>query len=122
MTRPADPAGSEKVFVIQPDESVTSIANRLEEAGLIRSASTFRIYLLWTGLDTIVRSGTYHLKPSQSGREIAQSLKSTTLTEVPFTVFPGWRLEEIAASIPTSWLRFHPGGIPESRHPASQST
>ncbi len=108
MTEPVNPQGAKQEFVIQPDESVTSIALRLEQAGLIRSASTFRTYLLWTGLDTIVRSGTYSLSPAQSGRDIAQALKSTTLTEVPFTVFPGWRLEEIAASIPTSGLDFTP--------------
>ncbi len=108
MTQPANPQGTEQIFVIQPDESVSSIAARLEAAGLIQSAQTFRIYLLWTGLDTIIRSGTYKLSPSQSGEAIAQVLKSTTLTEVPFTVFPGWRLEEIAASIPTSGLSFTP--------------
>jgi UPF0755 protein len=108
MTQPVDPAGQEQDFTIQPDESVTSIASRLESAGLIRSASTFRLYLLWTGLDTIIRSGSYQLSPAQPARAIAQSLKSTTLTEVPFSVFPGWRIEEIADSIPTSGLAFTP--------------
>jgi hypothetical protein len=106
LTQPRDPAGTEQTFVIQPGESVPSISKRLEEAGLIRSARTFRTYLLWTGLDTILRDGTYRLSPAQTGREIAQTLKSTTLTEVPFTVLPGWRLEEVAASLPTSGLEF----------------
>ena len=108
MTLAANPTGMERLFVIQPDESVPSIATRLEEAGLIRSAQTFRTYLIWTGLDTIIRSGTYRLSPAQSGQDIAQALKSTTLTEVKFTVFPGWRMDEIAASIPTSGLDFTP--------------
>jgi UPF0755 protein len=108
MTQPANPAGTEQEFVIQPDESVPSISSRLEEAGLIRNADTFRIYLIWTGLDTIIRSGTYQLSAAESGQEIAQSLRSTTLTEVPFSVFPGWRMEEIAASVPTSGLEFTP--------------
>jgi UPF0755 protein len=106
MTQPVDIAGAEQTFIIQPDESVTSITSRLEQTGLIRSADTFRTYLLWTGLDTIIRSGTYKLSPARSGHDIAEALKSTTLTEVPFTVFPGWRMEEIAASIPTSGLDF----------------
>jgi UPF0755 protein len=106
LTQPRDPAGVEQEFVIQPGESVVSISNRLEQAGLIRSAQTFRIYLLWTGADTIIQTGTYRLGPSQTGREIADTLKSTTLTEVPFNVLPGWRMEEIAASLPTSGLDF----------------
>jgi UPF0755 protein len=108
LTQPRDPGGVEQVFVIQPGESVVSISNHLEETGLIRSAHAFRIYLLWTGLDTIIRSGTYHLSPAQTGREIAEMLKSTILTEVTFTVLPGWRMEEIAASLPTSGLDITP--------------
>jgi len=104
LTQPRNPAGAEQVFIIQPGESVSSIATRLEQAGLIRNAQTFRVYLLWTGLDTIIQTGTYRLSPAQTGRDIAQMLKSTTLTEVTFSVLPGWRLEEIAASLPTSGL------------------
>jgi len=108
LTQPRDPAGTGQLFIIQPGESVVSISNRLEQAGLIRSASTFRAYLLWTGMDTIIQSGTYRLSPAQTGRDIAQMLKSTTQTEVSFTVLPGWRMEEIAASLPTSGLEFPP--------------
>jgi UPF0755 protein len=104
LTQPRDPAGAEQAFVIQPGDSVPSIADRLQAAGLIRNARTFRTYLLWTGLDTVIQTGTYRLSPAQTARDIAQTLKSTTLTEVTFTVLPGWRLEEIAASLPTSGL------------------
>jgi UPF0755 protein len=108
LTKPVDPSGVMQSFVIQPDESVISISNHLEQAGLIRSASTFRTYLLWTGLDTVLQSGSYVLSPAQTGIDIAQMLKSTTLTEVMFTVLPGWRMEEIAAALPTSGLEFSP--------------
>ncbi len=104
MTQARDPAGAEQAFVIQPGDSVPTISTRLEKAGLIRNAQTFRTYLLWTGLDTVIQTGTYRLSPAQTGRDIAQTLKSRTLTEVTFTILPGWRLEEIAASLPTSGL------------------
>ena len=108
LTQGRDPAGLEQVFTIQPGETVISISNRLEQAGLIRNASTFRMYLLWTGLDTVIQTGTYRLSPAQTGLSIAQMLKSKTLTEVTFTVLPGWRMEEIAAALPTSGLEFTP--------------
>ena len=111
LTQPRDPAGTEQTFTILPGESVRSIAGRLEQTGLIRNAQTFRTYLLWTGLDTIIQTGTYRLSPAQSGRDIAQLLKSTTLTEVPFSVLPGWRLEEIAASLPSSGLEITPAAF-----------
>jgi UPF0755 protein len=106
LTQPRDPAGAQQLFIIQPGESVVSISDRLEGAGLIRSASAFRTYLLWTGLDTVIQTGTYRLSPAQTGFDIAQMLKSTTLTEVTFAVLPGWRMEEIAAALPTSGLEF----------------
>ncbi|HEX7540941.1 MAG TPA: endolytic transglycosylase MltG, partial [Anaerolineales bacterium] len=108
LTQPRDLAGTGQLFVIQPGESVVSISDRLEGSGLIRSASTFRAYLLWSGLDTVIQTGTYRLSPAQTGFAIAQMLKSTTLTEVTFTVLPGWRMEEIAAALPTSGLEFTP--------------
>ena len=111
LTQPPDPAGAEKIFVIQPGESVNSISVRLEQAGLIRNSATFRTYLLWTGLDTIIQTGTFRFSPSQTGRDIAQMLKSTTLPEVKFSVLPGWRLEEIAAGLPSSGLDISPSAF-----------
>ena len=108
LTEPVDPAGKEQLFVIQTGETVPMISKRLEGAGLIRSAQTFRTYLLWAGVDRTIQTGTYRLSPARTGREIADMLKSTTLTEVAFSVLSGWRMEEIAASLPTSGLNISP--------------
>jgi len=108
LTQPRDPAGAEQLFLIQPGDSVSSIAQRLEETGLIRNAQIFRTYLIWTGADTNIQIGSYRISPARSGREIADMLKSTTLTEVVFNILPGWRMEEIAASLPTSGLNITP--------------
>ena len=108
LTQPRDPAGAQQLFVIRPGENVSSIGQRLEQAGLIRNADTFRTYLLWTGADTTIQVGTFRLSPARSGREIADMLKSTTLTELIFNILPGWRMEEIAASLPTSGLEITP--------------
>jgi len=108
LTQPCDPAGAEQAFVIEPGDTVLSISKRLEEAGLIRSAQIFRTYLHWTGTDTTIQTGTYRHSPARSGREIADMLKSTSLTEVAFNILPGWRMEEIAASLPSSGLDIPP--------------
>jgi UPF0755 protein len=108
LIRPRDPVGAEQLFVIDPGDSVLSISNRLEEAGLIRSAHAFRTYLLWTGLDTVIQPGTYRLSPTVPARDIAHMVVSVSLTEVTFTVLPGWRMEEVAASLPTSGLEITP--------------
>ena len=108
LTLPLEPAGKIQEFSIQSGDTVPSIADRLEKAGLIRSAQAFRTYLVWTGSDTTIQTGIYRLSPARSGREIADMLKSTSLTEVVFNILPGWRMEEIAASLPTSGLGITP--------------
>jgi UPF0755 protein len=105
---PRDPAGAEQLFVIEPGESVGSISTRLEAAGLIPSARTFRVYLVWAGLDTFVQTGTYRLSPTVPARQIADTIVSAGLTEVTFTVLAGWRMEEIAAVLPSSGLDITP--------------
>lgn len=108
LTVPVDVFGVEQLFVIEPGESVFSISERLQSAGLIPNARTFRIYLAWTGMDAYIQTGMYRLSPSLTAQSIAGMLQTTTMTEVTFTVLAGWRMEEIAAALPTSGLDITP--------------
>jgi UPF0755 protein len=108
LTLPRDINGAEQLFVIEAGEDAYSISNRLEAAGLIPNARTFRIYLAWTGMDAYIQIGTFRLSPALTAVSIAGMLQSATLTEVTFSVLPGWRMEEIAASFPTSGLSITP--------------
>jgi UPF0755 protein len=103
-------------------ESAGEIASRLEVEGIIRSAKAFRYYLLYSGKDTSIQAGVYQLSPAVSALEIAQALQDSTPSEVLFTVLKGWRLEEIASTMPTSGFNItaeeflsmtkYPAGIP----------
>lgn len=104
LTRPLATGSQEYSFTIQPGEGIPSIAIRLEEAGLIRSAAAFRAYLIYTGLDTTVQAGDYQLSPALSIVEIAGELQDATPEQITFVILPGWRMEEIAASLSTSGL------------------
>jgi UPF0755 protein len=108
LTTPRDPAGAEQLFVIESGESAATISNHLQSLGLIRSASTFRTYLVWMGLDTSVQAGNYKLSPASSAIQIAAALQDATPSDVAFGVLPGWRMEEIAAALPTSGLNIDP--------------
>jgi len=59
-------------------------------------------------LDTSIQSGEYKLSPAMSAIDIAHELQDATSTEVTFVILPGWRTEEIAASLPTSGLPITP--------------
>jgi UPF0755 protein len=104
LTNPRDASGSEQSFSIQQGESVNSIVYNLETMGFIRDAEAFRAYLIYSGLDTSIQSGEYKLSAAMSAIEIAHKLQDATSEEVTFVVLPGWRMEELAASLPSSGL------------------
>jgi UPF0755 protein len=106
LTMPLDPNGSPVVFEIPQGEATISVINRLWAMGLIKDAEDFRHYLLYTGLDTTLQAGEYTLSPSLTPVQIAQALQDATPEFVNFRILPGWRLEEIAASLTTSGLPF----------------
>lgn len=108
LTRPLDESGAEQTFAIDLGESVHSVAVNLQENGLIRDAAAFRAYLIYSGLDTSIQAGEYKLSPAMSAIDIARELQDATSTEVTFTILPGWRMEEVAASLPTSGLAVTP--------------
>jgi UPF0755 protein len=108
LTRPLNANGTEQTFTVEPGESVHSVASRLEITGLIRDAGAFRSYLIYSGLDTSIQSGEYKLSTAMSAIAIARELQDATPEEVNFVILPGWRMEEIAASLTTSGLAFSP--------------
>ncbi len=108
LTRPLDPSAGEREFSIQQGEAVGTIALRLQSDGLIKSAAAFRDYVVYTGLDTSIQAGKYKLSPALSIVDIARELQDATPEDITLVVLPGWRVEEIAASMPTSGLNITP--------------
>ncbi len=108
IIKPLDPNGVEQAFPISADESAFSIADRLSQAGIISNAQAFLDYLVYTGLDLSIQSGDYTLSPAFSIVEIARALQDSTPADITFVILPGWRMEEIADSLPTSGLDISP--------------
>lgn len=123
LTSPANPTANEKEFQVPAGESTPVIISRLREAGLIEDPAALRAFLQYTGMDTSLQAGEYILSPAMTAIEIAHVLQDATPTEVNFHIFQGWRLEEIAAALPTSGLSIEPeellqvGLIPPTGHP-----
>jgi UPF0755 protein len=108
LTAPLHPLAPEQEFIVDPSESVASIANRLAVSGIISDAGIFRDYLVYTGLDLTLQAGTYKLSPAMSMVDIAREMQDATPEDVTLTILSGWRMEEIAASLPTSGLSVTP--------------
>jgi len=105
LTDPLNPEGGERTFTISQGEAASSTAFRLEQELFIPNAQIFRVFLIYTGLDRGIQAGEYQLSPAMSPMEIAVRLQDATPETVNFTILAGWRLEEIAAALPTSGLQ-----------------
>ena len=95
-------------FTIQADESVNSVASRLETSKIISSASAFRAYLIYKGYDSLIKAGDFNLSPSMSAVEVASAIQTSFAPIVAFYIYPGWRAEEIAEALPTSGIEVKP--------------
>jgi len=91
-------------FVIDPGDSVNLISLNLEQDGLIPNAEDFRMYLIYKGMDTSVKSGEYLIKPNMTAVDIAQAIQNPISQEIVVTILPGWRAEEIVAALISSGL------------------
>ncbi|MDD3679868.1 MAG: endolytic transglycosylase MltG [Candidatus Shapirobacteria bacterium] len=85
----------EKMFVVSPGENLQSVANRLEQANLIRNSWVFMLLVYQQGLNQKIQAGDFRLSSSMNAREIAQSLTFGSL-DVWVTIIPGTRAEEVA--------------------------
>jgi UPF0755 protein len=108
LTQPMNPNGIEINLIINLGESVPSIIGQLWKAGLISNPGVFRSYLQYTGLDTSLKAGEYKLSPAMSSIEIAQAIQSSISADITLTILPGWRVEEIANSFPSSGFNITP--------------
>lgn len=108
LLQPVNPRGGEQDFVIEGGQGASDVLSNLKQQGLIPDEESARNYLIYTGLDTQLQAGEYKLNQAMSPVEMLVTMLDSTPKVVTFTILPGWRLEEVAASLPTSGLAFTP--------------
>jgi UPF0755 protein len=116
LTDAGGPAGAKQTVEIHLGDAVGTIVTRLTESGLIRNPDLFTEYLVYKGYDTRMQAGSYTLDATLSPVEIAAALIDTTPKDVDFGVLAGWRLEEIAAVLPTSGMSIAPDEFLQAAH------
>jgi UPF0755 protein len=88
-------------FVIESGSSLTSVAQQLENQGIIRSHSVLKYLMDFRGLGQKIQAGEYQLSRAMSISEIIEQL--TTGDGKPLTrnitVIPGWTIQTIANSL-----------------------
>ncbi|WAA11544.1 endolytic transglycosylase MltG [Fervidibacillus halotolerans] len=99
---PLDPTSEEQITVEIPlGSGLTSIANILEEKGIIKDATVFKYYVKFKNEHSF-QAGTYELTPSMTFDELIASLKTGKVfqeAKLTITIPEGLRLVEIAKII-----------------------
>lgn len=85
----------EVVFDVAAGEGIGDVARRLEAAGLIRDAETFRLLARAKGLDTGVQAGQHALRRDMSAEEVLAALQVARGEGVRVTLPEGRRAEEV---------------------------
>ncbi|MBC7251512.1 MAG: endolytic transglycosylase MltG [Anaerolineae bacterium] len=96
LTKPMSNDDTPIPFTIEVGETAGTIAQRLQEMGLISDAELFRLYVKYNNLDANLEAGEYTLRANMTMEEIAYALLEARYDEIEITILPGWRLEEIA--------------------------
>lgn len=86
------------LFNIAKGDSVARIAERLQDAGLIRSAAVFRLTAWSRGDRSAFKAGSFELSPGMTVREMEAVLADAKpiSNEVAITTIEGWTLDDIA--------------------------
>ncbi|MBC8171399.1 MAG: endolytic transglycosylase MltG [Anaerolineae bacterium] len=86
-------------FRVAPGDAPAVIAANLVQSNLILDAGLFVDYVRAESLDVELEAGTYFLNQAQTLSEIAMALTDSRFSSIPFTIFPGWRLEQVVETI-----------------------
>jgi UPF0755 protein len=97
-------ARADGVFEVFPGETAADICARLQREAWVPDGELVCNYLRYTGGDRSIGSGLFLIRAGQSPRQIADSLASAESKIRPFTVFAGWRVEEIAQALPEAGI------------------
>lgn len=91
-----------KIFVIQPGETLDSIAKKLSNENLIRNRVVFYLVVKQMGYEKRIQAGDFRLSPSMDVYEVAKALTHGTLDKW-VTIIEGLRKEEIAEIVAKSF-------------------
>ena len=88
-------------FSVSAGTSLSGVASRLEQAGLIRSKTVFKYYCDFAGYAQKIQTGDYELTAAMSINEIAERLTMGDGNPMVrnITLIPGWTVEDFADAL-----------------------
>jgi UPF0755 protein len=83
-------------FSVAEGESINSVADRLQEEGIIGDSELFRRYVQYAGTDVDIQAGSFVLRADMTIDQVMRELQHGMKTSVTVTIREGLRAEEIA--------------------------
>ncbi|MCJ7715978.1 MAG: endolytic transglycosylase MltG [Anaerolineales bacterium] len=114
LSTPSNIPPVDLIFPIESGDSLDQILTGLQNLGLVRHPAAFRAYLIYTGIDTRIQPGKFHISSEMSEMEIGNMLGSAAPVQTTISILAGWRMEEIAATLPGLGVDLSPEKFLES--------
>lgn len=96
----------ERKFTISNSDSALDVCYKLESEQYVFSAVGTCDFLTYKGKDRTLSPGTYTIPSGLNAIQVANFIAENSNRDIQFTIFPGWRLDEIAAVIDQLGLEF----------------
>jgi uncharacterized YceG family protein len=110
--QPVDSADQAKIsFTVSKGEGPAKIAERLKEAGLIRSPNAFIFYVSVTGQRSKLQVGTYSFQPAFSTQKIAGMLAGGEVDSSRVVIAEGFRLTQITSAVEKAGIKNFQEGL-----------
>jgi len=104
LLEPAAGTPRPELFAIEQGATMTSVARRLEEAGMVRSARAMRWLARWQDVDERLHVGEYELSPHESPAAILEKITTGDVKTWAVTVPEGSRIDDIADRLAAAGL------------------
>ncbi len=90
---------SERKFELNYSDSATDVCRILQQEGFVFSAISTCDLMIYKGYDRSLSPGTYTISSGLNAIETLELISNGDNRDLHFTIFAGWRLEEIAQVI-----------------------
>lgn len=99
---PRDSQAADRIFVIQPGQSFSAIADALEREKIISNSRIFKFYARYKGLGEKLQTGEYVLSGSRSPKDILGTLLMGKVKLYKITIPEGLNIIETAGIVETA--------------------
>lgn len=97
--QPQPTPGASVAVSVEPGDSPSEIAEKLDRAGVIESGTRFRVLVQLMGFDRLLQAGTYDLQENMPALDVLYRIRNGIVTTRFVTVVEGWQLGEIADAV-----------------------